>query len=155
MVSLIRNSRKAHTEKIAGKLGSDSVSSRNWLSILKSVISPVSKSSIAPLEHNGRTYLEEQEKANLLNEFFRDQTILEEQNAVLPEITPYAGASRLEAIVLTPLEVESVLKSLVTEKASGLDGLNNRILKELAHEISEPLCALFNYSLSTGYFPAP
>ena len=55
--------------------------------------------------------------------------------------------------MLTPDEVESLLKSLVDGKASGPNGLNNKVLKELASEISEPLCSLFNYSLSLGSFP--
>ena len=44
---------------------------------------------------------------------------------------------------------------MVLGKASGSNGLNNRILKELPQEISAPLYALFNYSLSTGHFPVP
>ena len=55
--------------------------------------------------------------------------------------------------MLTPPEVKSVLKALATGKASGPNGLNNRVLKELANEISEPFCSLFNYSLSLGSFP--
>ena len=43
-----------------------------------------------------------------------------------------------------------MLKALATGKASGPNGLNNRVLKKLANEISEPL---FNYSLSLGSFP--
>ena len=76
--------------------------------------------------------------------FFRDQTVLNDQNAVLPNIIPYNVTSSLETVTLTLLEVESVLKTLVLGKASGPNGLNNRILKELAHEIYAALCALFN-----------
>ncbi|MCG8096816.1 MAG: hypothetical protein JAZ17_24870 [Candidatus Thiodiazotropha endolucinida] len=154
-VSLIRNSKLAHTAKIAEKLRSDSLSSKNWWSILKSFISPASKTSLPPLEHNGSTYTDEQDKANLLNGFFRDQTMLNDQNVELPDIIPHNVTSPLRTLSLTPLEVESVLKTLELGKASGPDGLNNRILKELAQEISVALCALFNYSLSKGCFPAP
>ena len=152
---LIRESKQAHTDKIANKLKSDSISSRSWWSILKSFISPTFKTAIPPLDHNGRLYTEEQEKANLLNTFFCEQTILNEQHAVLPDITPYAVTTRFARLVLTPDEVESVLKSLADGKASGPNGLNNRVLKELASEISEPLCSLFNYSLNLGSFPTP
>lgn len=37
--------------------------------------------------------------------------------------------------------------------ASGPDGLNNRVLQELASELSVPLCSLFKYSLNIGSFP--
>ena len=56
--------------------------------------------------------------------------------------------SELNTIVLTPLEVESVLKTV--GKASGPNGLNNRILKELSSELSFPFCSLFNRSLEAG-----
>lgn len=155
VTSMLRESKQAQTDKIANKLKSDSLSSRSWWSTLKSFISPTSKSTIPPLEHNGRLYSEEQEKANLLNDFFCDQTILNDQNAMLPRITPYTFASRLSNLVLTPNEVRSVLQTLAVGKASGPNGLNNRVLKELANEISEPLCSLFNYSLNLGSFPKP
>ena len=38
-------------------------------------------------------------------------------------------------------------------KASEPNGINNRILKELAIEISLPLCTLFNLSLQTSTVP--
>ena len=92
---------------------------------------------------------------NILNNFFRDQTILPDNNSFLPDIPLYPFTSYLDSIVLFPSEVESVLKTLATGKASGPDGLNNRVLKKLANEISEPFCSLFNYSLRTGSFPRP
>ena len=154
---MIRQSKQELTDKIANKLKSNTLSSRNWWSILKSFISPNSKTSIPPLDHNGKLYTEEQEKANLLNEFFCEQTVLNDQNAVLPNtcITPYTVASRFSDFVLTPDGVESLLKFLVDGKASGPNGLNNKVLMVLASEISEPLCSLFNYSLSLGSFPTP
>ena len=59
----------------------------------------------------------------------------------------------MEPFVITPTEVESVLKSLSLGKASGPDTVNNRILKELSVELSSPLADLFNQSLSTSIFP--
>ena len=51
------------------------------------------------------------------------------------------------------LEVESVLKSLPLGKAVGSDDVNNRILREIVHELSYPLCSLINQSLRLGIFP--
>ena len=116
------------------------------------MINQNTKSQIPPLESNGLIYTDEKEKANLLNQFFQSQTVLDEQNASLPELTCVAN-SRLSSIVLTPNEVQLVLKSLPTGKASGPNGINNRILKELAMEISLPLCTLFHLSLQTGIVP--
>ena len=49
--------------------------------------------------------------------------------------------------------MELVLKSHDSSKASGPDGINPRILKEGAIELSYPLCNLFNKSLSQGISP--
>ena len=37
--------------------------------------------------------------------------------------------------------------------SSGFDQLNNKLLKELRHELATPLCTIFNLSLNTGCFP--
>ena len=51
-------------------------------------------------------------------------------------------------------EVKSALQTLKTGKASGPNGLSNRILRELSSELSHPLCCLFNKSLQSGIVPA-
>ena len=61
--------------------------------------------------------------------------------------------SELNSIVLTTDEVDSVLKILPVGKATGPNGLSNRILRELSHELSIPYCSLFNQSLDTGNVP--
>ena len=87
-----------------------------------------------------------------MNNFFRDQTLLNDQNARIPNTACYVN-SFLSNLVITPLEVESVLKSLPLGKAVGSDDVNNRILREIAHELSYPLCSLINQSLRLGIFP--
>ena len=82
------------------------------------------------------------------------QTVLSEQNAILPDLPDINRLnSRLDSIVFTRLEVESVLKSLALGKASGPNGLSNRILRELSNELLTPFCSLFNQFLRSGTFP--
>ena len=71
-----------------------------------------------------------------------------------PNLVPFNGTSELDSIILNSIEVESVLKSLASGKASGPNGLNNRILKELSKELAEPLCNFFNFSLDKGVLPS-
>ena len=52
------------------------------------------------------------EKANILNDFIKDQTLLDERNADIPNIQIYPVDSPLSNIVLTLEEVQSILKSL-------------------------------------------
>ena len=55
------------------------------LSTLKYFISTLSISYIPSLEHEGCTYTDDQDKANVLNHVFRDQTLLDDENADVPE----------------------------------------------------------------------
>ena len=87
-----------------------------------------------------------------MNNFFRDQTLLNDQNARIPNNACYIN-SFLSNLVITPPEVESVLKSLPLGKAVGSDDVNIRILREIAHELSYPLCFLINQSLRLGIYP--
>ena len=54
---------------------------------------------------------------------------------------------------MTPEEVELTMKALPIGKATGPDGISNRMLKEISKEISIPVAAFFNYSFSIGKVP--
>ena len=71
-----------------------------------------------------------QSKKQTYHFFITEQTYLEETNTSLPTatVTPPDTIN----IILTPQEVDSVLKSLPIGKATGPDLINNRLLKELA-----------------------
>ena len=84
--------------------------------------------------------------------FFTQQTLLDEQNASLPR-TMGAPRNTLYSFIITSDEVESILLSLPTGKASGPDSINNKILKDFAHPLSTPLKDLFNFSLEKGQVP--
>ena len=60
----------------------------------------------------------------------------------------------LTDIEFTEGEVLFFLKQLDANKATGPDGIPNRILKETSEQIAPSLCKLFNMSLQTGCFPS-
>ena len=153
--TMIRNSKQQFYDNIAEKLKSKSLSSKDWWSTLKTFISPNLNSAIPPTESEGIIYTDDFEKANLFNNYFQGQTVLDDSKAVLPELPEPSYLTSLSSIAFDPQEVEEILRTLKTDKASGPDGLSNRILKELSHELSSPLCSLFNKSLSLGKFPSP
>ena len=115
-------------------------------------IKPCSNSVIPPLSKEDNIYSEEKEKVEILNEHFSRQNSLDDITATLPNIVQ-DNVSTLDTLNFTPIEVENVLKSLKTGKATGPDHINNRILKELSRPLSSPLCELFNFSVSSGKVP--
>ena len=152
VIESIRQSKQQYLDQLSSKLKSKPLSSKDWWSTLKTFISPMSKSSVPTLEKDGHIYSDDTAKANLLNNFFRDQTILDDSNAQVPNIDCNVD-NLLSNLVTTSTEVESVLKTLPLGKAVGSDDINNRTLRELAHELSYPICSLLNHSLRLGIFP--
>ena len=105
------------------------------------------------MQMNRFKVIQQQNISNVLNNFFTEQTHLDETNASLPTAT-VTPSDTINTIITTPQEVESVLKSLPIGKATGPDLINNRLLKELAESLSFPLCDHFNFSLAKGKFPS-
>ena len=70
VTTLIRNCKQHLNDKIAEKLKSETLSSKDWWSTLKAFISPHAHSNIPPLESNGNVYTDDIDKANLLNNQF-------------------------------------------------------------------------------------
>ena len=55
--------------------------------------------------------------------------------------------------VITPDEVCTKLLKIKSFKSNGPDNIPNRIIKEFAYELADPVCSIFNTSLTTGEFP--
>ena len=70
-------------------------------------------------------YTDDKEKANILNQFFTDQSILDDTNATLPSLNQIPQ-HKLESISISPHEVEDILKIIKTGKAAGPDSIDNR-----------------------------
>ena len=152
VISAIRQSTQDYLNQLSNKLQSVTLSSKDWWTSLKAFLSPSTNSSVPTLEKDSCVFSDDTEKANLLNDFFRDQTSLDGRNARVPDVEVYVG-DILSTLVISPLEIESVMKSLSLGKAVGSDDINKCILRELAHELSYPLCSLINQSLQLGLFP--
>ena len=138
--------------QLSDKLNSENLSPKDWWPILKSFKSPSLNSSIPALEKDRLIFADKTDKANVLNDFFREQTILDDQHAAIPDIEPYTD-STMSSLVITPLDIESIVRCLPLGKPVGPDGINNRILWECSRGLSHPLCFLINQSISLGIFP--
>ena len=149
----IRKSKKEQIDKLTENINNNTNCSKDWWKTLKAFIKPNQTSSIPPLNVNGDIYSDNTDKATILNDYFTEQSSLDDSNANLPADLNIPDFT-LNSISITANEVESVLKALQTGKASGPDAINNRILKELAKPLSFPLSDLFNASLSKGKVPA-
>ena len=83
VITMIRNSKKTYCNKLADRLKSSTLSTKDWWSTLNSFINSNSNSSIPPLEYDNKIYTKESDKANISNEYFQSQTLLDETNLFL------------------------------------------------------------------------
>ncbi|CAB3979054.1 Hypothetical predicted protein [Paramuricea clavata] len=76
---------------------------------------------------------------------------------ILPVIQSAVRGNRTDPVLtelkVTELEVETLLNSLDTNKATGSDEIPARLLKETASIITPSICKLFNKSLQQGTVP--
>ena len=124
----IRKSKSAEIENLAEKLKDTNIRPTSWWKTLKSYIKPDQASSIPPLNREGIIYCNDNDKANILNQYFIEQTVIEEENATLPTTLPLP-AHKFDSITVTSDDVDQRLKILQLGKAAGPDAINNRILK--------------------------
>ena len=148
----IRKSKQEVLNILTENLASPNTKQNGWWKTLKHFIKPDQTDVIPPLNKNGQIYTEEKEKANILNNFFTEQTLLDDSQTTLPQ-TVNNTTYKLDSIIVTPEEVRDTLKSLPFGKAAGPDLINNRLLKELAQPLALPLSDLFNLSLSSKSVP--
>ena len=141
---------------MALKLRSSNIMSRDWWKVLKSFIAPSSSPFIPPLVDKTKDAIvvDEHEKANVLNSYFTKQSTIDDSANSLTDDRNEINDNSLDSITITPAEVLDVLRTLRLGKASGPDGINNHILREVALQISNPLSLIYNQSLNTSIFPS-
>ena len=87
-----------------------------------------------------------------MNNFFISVSDIEEANIPLPNFNSRTE-SVLSQIQVSESEVKDILNTLKVYKATGPDGISNRMLKHTSKSIAKPLSKLFNLSLEQRMYP--
>jgi hypothetical protein len=107
---------------------------------------------LPPLQHNGDIITDPTQKADIFNDFVVQQTKLDERFTALPQHHAHVHSS-LSQIEITEFDTYKILSNLNVSKATGPDGIGNRLLKEAAPTICGPLSKLFQNSINSGIYP--
>ena len=105
------------------------------------------------VDDTGQRISDNQEKANLLNNYF-SSVFTREDTSSHPTLTTLYNGPILSTIDITHDKVEKKLSKLKTSKSQGPDGLHPRVLKEASSSLCTPLSIIFNKSISEGELPA-
>ena len=104
-----------------------------------------------PLDEKSPLTDNNQEKANIMNEYF-STVFTKEPNGHIPTLEP---RSRTEQPFIEILQenVNLLLKDLKISKSPGPDGLHPRFLKELCEQLCIPLTLIFQSSIQLNEIP--
>ena len=111
-----------------------------------------SSSTIEVLEHEGKKITDDQEKAEILNDFFISVLTTDSEqhlNTPLPEVTE---DKLFFDVTITPDTIREKLSKLHCNKACGPDGIHVNVLRNVL-DFDKPLCILYKKSLLTSEIP--
>ena len=152
-VAELRYAEKMYYFRQGCKLSSNELKgfSHRWWSVAKSACELINYDSIPPIVDNGRVVISAFDKPECLKKTFPAKCSGPSVNPPVPSLDRIGAKFTFSTI--TVAEVVKRLASLNAWKASGLDELPNRFLRECRRTIAGPLTHIFNFSISTGVFP--
>ena len=112
--------------------------------------------SIPTLQEDGVSAVTDEEKSNMLNEYFSKCW-----NHSEPPLSDSFANDPVEQddstvdLLCSTDEIIHLIQGLDVTKANGPDGISARMLKATASSIAPSLTKLFNLSISRGHFPTP
>ena len=108
------------------------------------------KVGVSELKREDGTFAEnDNEKANELNNFFKDVFVIEDKNNI-PTTNDCSGGNKISDVYFDTDTVSKLLEKLNVNKSSGPDLLHPRVLKELKTAIALPLTLICNHSFDNG-----
>lgn len=144
--------RKLYEDNI-DRLINDKHGSKVWWCLIKIYTKGKSSlSTVPPIFINDKLYDDNTEIANIINEYFTNQTKVSYPGRNIQEVVSYTDNS-LSDVYLNQNEVYDILYSVDTTKAIGPDGISKMFLKMNSRFLAAPLTDVFNQSLSENTFP--
>ena len=151
--ALIRKSKTLYQNKLIEKINSNNISSKEWYKCSKKLTSKQTSNSIPTLNYNNAIASTDQEKVEMLNDYFSSQSKLDDTDSILPTLTT-TNIPVISDITITPLDVLDSISSIDPSKACGPDLISPKLLREAAPVIASPLATFFNKLIRSSLFPA-
>jgi len=97
--------------------------------------------------------------ANEFNQFFVDigpnlaQSIEMPNNCSFKDYLKNPVTESLHFTHITTQQVVKIIDNLKSKTSCGHDGISNQLLKQMKHELAEPISVIINQSITSGIFP--
>ena len=138
VVSLIRKSKLEYEQRLLSTLSGETCSSKLWWRTLRQLQGHKPQVQIPPLIVNNQIITDNKEKADAFNSYFASQASLDRAKVWHPGEPPPSGFT-VNELRVTKHEVFKLLTNLDAGKATGPDGIGNKLLREAAPCISDIL----------------
>ena len=107
---------------------------------------------LGPIQNlNGDLCHEDTDKSKILNDHY--SKMFTQEDPQLPEDPPYTTSPEMDEPIITRRKITELLQHMKKSSAPGPDGISQRVLIELAEEISYPLFLLFKKSFESSQLP--
>ncbi len=153
-VSSVKEAKEAYSMTLAAELkGNRNITPKRWWNIVKEMLGSVKQALYPPLKVAGTILTEPKDKAEAFNQYFVEQTKVDDTGVELPNDYPSKCEESLDYIQVTEQEVLDYIRALKINKAFGPDLVSPRMLKEGGIQICPSLARLMNLSLRLQVVP--
>lgn len=154
LVDKIRKRKEEYDIELDDRINSQiHFGNKDWWKLVNKFMTKkgLSQSEIPPIDNNGIICYSDEEKAEVFNTFFVNQSCVDDEDDPFPTLSEHPGSA--PPLIITTDMVSGIIKSLDQNKAVGPDLVHNKILKAAVDVVSDPLSKLFSRSLAEGKFP--
>ena len=150
----IRNRKQEYLLELENKVNDKTCfGSKEWWKLVNrfSAKKGNTQSDIPPLLYNDTVFYSPQEKAQIFNQYFINQSKIQGPDDTVPDVPVCDNV--IEEIVITKQLVSKIIKNIDMNKSTGPGEVQNKMLLKGVDVLSEPLACLFNRSMNEGIFP--
>ena len=148
----ISKAKETYLDNIGDQLADPNTTQKTYWKILNKIMNKCKAPKIPPLLVNNRFIINCKEKATKFGKFFSEQCSPLINNSTLPNFI-YTTNARLDSIVISEVEIITLIRNLNIGKACGPDGISAHMLLICDETISIPLKIIFESIFSTGIYP--
>ena len=149
---LIEEARRNYFLKAGKTLATPGTSSKNYWTLINTVLNKVKIPMIPPLLENGLFVTDLTEKAQIFNDYFILQCTTIDTGSEILQDTPVT-TTLISDFVICEEKILNIIRSLNPNKAHGWDEISVRMIKLSDVSLVLPLKIIFTNCLRRGLFP--
>ena len=151
---LIKEAKLAYYAYLGIKLSDPEIGQKHFWTADKRIANKKRNTNIPPIIDDGVFISNFKKKADLFNDYFANQCIINENGSVLPRFVPKTNVLLSHVYVyVTKEQISNIINNLSSNKAHGYDGISVSMLKLCAGEVACPLQIIFQDCINLGIFP--